>query len=289
MSTMIAVDGSISDGASAKISVLDRGFLYGDSVYEVIRTYRGRPFLLDEHLTRLARSASLLGIEMPLEPKDLAAEIVEVVRAAANPESYIRVVVTRGSGPIGLDPALAEKPCRVVIVTELPQLAPELYQHGVGIRLIAGGRAAQGALPKGAKSGNYLVNIMALSAARRRGAHEAVLLDAHGLVTEGASSNVFAVIAGELHTPPLSAGILEGITRRVVIALARTAGLRVHERELHPGELFDADEVFLTSTLREVLPVTAVDGRRVGGGEPGPLTTRLRELYRALAADTAQA
>jgi branched-chain amino acid aminotransferase len=286
MSTIIAVDGALSDGATAKISVLDRGFLYGDSVYEVIRTYRGRPFLLDEHLARLARSASLLGIQLPLEPPALAREIDEVLAAAANPESYIRAIVTRGAGPIGLDPALAERPCRVVIVTELPQLPPELYERGAAISLIAGGRA-EGAMPKGAKSGNYLVNIMALTAARRRGAHEAVMLDASGLVTEGTSSNVFAVVVGELHTPPLSAGILEGITRRKVIALARSAGLRVHERDVHPGELFDAEEVFLTSTLREVLPVTSIDGRRVGAGAPGRLTRRLRELYRALTDDGA--
>jgi branched-chain amino acid aminotransferase len=282
MTTLVAVDGVLSDGASARISVLDRGFLYGDSVYEVVRTYGGRAFLLDEHLARLERSASLLGIPLPLTAAALGEEIAMVVAAAANAESYVRAIITRGNGPIGLDPALAEHPTRVVIVTELMLLSAELYQRGAAICLVSAGRSAASAIPRGAKSGNYLVNVMALGSARRRGAHEAVMLDAAGLITEGASSNVFVVIGGSLHTPPLHAGILEGITRRKVIELARSAGIGVEERELTPGDLLQADEVFLTSTLREILPVTRIDGSEVAGGTPGPIARRLGDLYRAL-------
>jgi branched-chain amino acid aminotransferase len=278
-STKIAIDGTISDEAEARISVLDRGFLYGDSVYEVIRTYDGRPFALDEHLDRLERSADLLGIELPVPRQALAREIHETLAAAANPEAYIRVIVTRGSGPINLDPGLAVSPCRVVIVAPLAGIPGHLYEEGAAIHLVAGGRHPGGAVPLGAKSGNYLVNLMALGAARRRGAHEAILLDASGRVAEGASSNIFALRDQQLHTPHLSVGILEGITRHKVIELARAAGLEVLEHDLWPGDLRTADEIFLTSTLREILPVTRVDDWIVGEGVVGPVVRRLRAMY----------
>jgi branched-chain amino acid aminotransferase len=279
--TTVVIDGVLHDERSAKISVFDRGFLYGDSVYEVIRTYGGEPFAVDEHLERLRRSAVLLGIELPLPSEALAGEIRRALEATGNSESYIRVVVTRGGGPISLDPALASCPCRVVIVAELQRLPAELYTRGAAIRLVAAGRAAEGAVPQGAKSGNYLINLMALGTARRQGAHEAVLLDASGRVTEGASSNVFVVADGRIHTPPLSAGILEGITRRHVIKLARDAGYEVQERELRPADLHGAAEVFITGTLREVMPVTRVDEQLIGDGAPGATTLRLLEIFRA--------
>jgi len=282
VSTMVAIDGVIHDERSAKISVFDRGFLYGDSVYEVIRTYSGVPFALDEHLDRLKRSADLLGIALPMDRDGLAGEVQATLAAAGNAESYIRVVVTRGSGPIGLDPALAASPCRVVVVAELHGHPAELYERGAAIRLIAAGRVAEGAVPLSAKSGNYLVNLMAVGQAKRQGAHEAVLVDAAGRVTEGASSNVFIVTRGALHTPPLSAGILEGITRRKLMALARDNGLSVEERELRPEELRGADEVLITGTLREVMPVTRVDDQLIGDGNPGPVTRRMQDLFRAL-------
>jgi branched-chain amino acid aminotransferase len=282
MSTRVSIDGRIGDAASAKISVLDRGFLYGDSVYEVLRTYAGVPFCLEEHLGRLERSAELLGIRLPVDRAGLSAEIGATLDAASNAESYVRVIVTRGAGEIGLDPALAEQPLRVIIVRELRTLPDEIYRRGAAIRLVPAGRAGDGAVPLGAKSGNYLVNIMALGVARRAGAHEAVLLDARGRVTEGASSNIFTAGQGRLRTPPLSAGILQGITREKVLATARAAGLPVTEEELWPEDLFGAEEVFLTSTLREILPVTRVDERTVGDGQAGPVTKRLRALFREL-------
>lgn len=276
----VAINGEIFDDKTARVSVFDRGFLYGDSVYEVMRTYGGRPFAQAEHLSRLERSAELLCIELPLSRGELAAEIARTLAAAGNPESYIRVIVTRGAGPIGLDPALAVEPSRVIIVGPQRTYPAELYQRGETIRLVRTGRTAGGALPLGAKSGNYLTNILALRQARALGAGEALLLDSRGRVAEGASSNVFAVIRGELCTPPLSVGILEGITRHFVIGLARELGLPLCEQELTRDELLGAEEVFLTSTMREILPVTRVDEVTVGDGRPGPITGRLAEAYR---------
>ena len=286
MTTIISVNGQLGGPETAVIPVLDRGFLYGDSVYEVVRTYAGKPFALEPHLDRLQRSADLLGIVLPVPRTALVDEMGAALVRAGNAESYLRVIVTRGAGPIGLDPALASDPRRVIIVTELHELPAELYRDGAAIVLVpvgrAGSGAGSGAVPAGAKSGNYLVNIMALAAARKRGAHEAVMVDAGGGLTEGTSSNVFALREGALRTPPLSAGILQGITRGKVMELGRQAGLRVEEAELRPADLTGADEVFLTSTLREVLPVTRVDDQRVGDGRPGPVTLKLASLYRGL-------
>lgn len=282
MATKISINGTISDEADAKISVLDRGFLYGDSVYEVIRTYDGRLFALDEHLARLERSADLLGIALPVDLGSLTKEIDATLAAAGNEESYIRLIVTRGSGPINLDPNLAVHPCRVVIVAPYQALPESLYEEGAAIHLVSAGRESGGAVPDGAKSGNYLVNLMALGTARRRGAHEAVLLDSKGRVAEGASSNIFVCLGDHLHTPHLSVGILEGITRHKVFHLAQVMGLQLTERELRPEDLRAAEEIFLTSTLREILPVTHVDDWVVGSGKPGPVAKKLRAMYQEL-------
>ena len=280
MTTRICINGTIQHEDQARISVLDRGFLYGDSIYEVIRTYGARPFALDEHLARLSRSAALLHMDLPVDAATLAAEIRATVADAGNAESYIRVIVTRGAGPINLDPAAATQPCRVIIVTAFVPHPEVLYSRGAKICLVPAGRLSGGAVPAAAKSGNYLVNIMALHTARQQDAHEAVMLDGEGRVSEGASSNVFAVLDGGLRTPPLSVGILEGITRHRVIALAGEMDLEVREAELRPEHLKTASEIFLTSTLREVLPVTTVDGWPVGDGEVGPISRELLRRYR---------
>jgi len=279
VTTRISINGQTSDGASATISVLDRGFLYGDSVYEVLRTYGTRPFALSEHLARLQRSAELIGIALPVTAAQLAHEITATLAEVDHGESYVRVVVTRGAGPIGLDPALATNPQRIIIVTALQPLPAELYAKGARIWLVPAGRSAHGALPPAAKSGNYLTNVLALRSARQHGAHEAVMLDAAGRVAEGSSSNVFAVIDGELQTPAVEVGLLEGITRAKVIALARTLGLPVGQVELHERDLRRASEVFLTSTLREILPVTQVDDWPVADGRPGSVTVTLCQAF----------
>jgi branched-chain amino acid aminotransferase len=287
LSTQVSIDGEIRSEQQACVPVTDRGFLYGDSIYEVIRTYGGRPYLLEEHLVRLARSAERLAMSLPGGLEPIRADVAATLAVADNPESTIRVIVTRGSGPIQLDPRTAGTPRRVVIVFPFQGHPAALYSEGALIHLVPSGRSDQG-IAAGAKSGNYLVNLLALGVAKRHGAHEAILLDHRGRVTEGASSNLFVLRDGGLQTPPLDAGILEGITRRQVFSIARSAGLRVTERPLSPADLRAADEIFLTSTLREIMPVTRVLDERgesfqVGEGVPGSTTRRLHQLYRQAA------
>lgn len=283
MTARVSIDGEIRDLDEARVPVTDRGFLYGDSVYEVVRTYGGRPYLLGEHLERLRRSADQLCLALPGGLEPIVRDVEATLRAAGNAESYVRIIVTRGSGPIALDPGTAQGPRRVVIVTPLQPYPEALYREGALVCLVPTGRGDSGLLA-GAKSGNYLLNVLALGEAKRHGAHEAILLDHRGRVTEGATSNIFLVQRGGLHTPPLSAGILEGITRRQVFALAREAGREVTQREMQPADLRGADEIFLTSSLREVLPVAQVREAQgalytVGQGLPGPLTRLLHRNY----------
>jgi len=279
MNGVIVVDGEVYPAESACVPALDRGFLYGDSVYEVIRTYSGRPFALREHLDRLQRSASLVMIDLPLPLDELASHIEGALEEVGPGEWYMRVIVTRGCGPIGLDPDLADKPRWVLIILPLPVL-PEAYRtEGVAVSMVAISRAGQGAMPMGAKTGNYLTNIMALKKARGRGSFEAIQVDSSGQISEGTTSNIFIVTSGEVHTPPIAAGILDGITRRKVIELCEKASLEVRQEHLRPLDIYAADEVFLTGTLKEVLPVTTVDGKSVGDGLPGPITIRLQKLY----------
>ncbi len=283
MTTQVSIDGEIHDEQDARVPVTDRGFLYGDSIYEVIRTYGGRPYLLEEHLRRLQRSADRIEMTLPGGLAPIRADVQATLGAAGNPESTIRVIVTRGSGQIQLDPATAGTPRRVVIVVPFTAHPAELYIGGALIHLVPTGRSDQG-IAAGAKSGNYLVNLLALGVAKRCGAHEAILLDHRGRLTEGASSNLFILREGELQTPPLDAGILEGITRQQVFSIARQAGLTVSEQALYPADLRAAQEIFLTSTLREIMPVTAVldehgESFRVGSGAPGPTTQTLHQRY----------
>ena len=276
MTTKVVMNGVVVDPAEAKISVFDRGFLYGDSVYEVVRTYAGRPFALDEHLRRLERSAERIGMELPVSIETLVEEVEAALAAAANAESYLRIVVTRGAGEMGLDPSLAEDPVRLVIVRALVTHDARLYVAGAKVALVLPFRAPTEPTPAGnPKTGNYLLNVLAVAEAKRRGAHEALLVDREGHVLEGASSNVFVVKAGGIVTPPLIEGILEGITRHHVLALARDLGIETRQATLVPADLLAADEVFITSTIREVVPVTDVDGAQIAGGQPGPVTRRL--------------
>jgi branched-chain amino acid aminotransferase len=283
MSIRVHVDGNICLPEDAKISVFDRGFLYGDSVYETIGTVRGRLFALSDHLDRLERSAARLGLRLP--PRQVIERaILDTVAAAGNAESRVRVMVTRGGGKLDLDPASAGEPSLVVIAGPLGGPTPEMYDRGVAVAIVSVTRNLPGAIDPAIKSGNYLNNVLALSEARRRpGVHEAILLSASGSVAEGASSNVFAVEKGEIVTPALSVGILDGVTRGKVLALARGAGLACREVEfLAPDRLRVAEEAFLTSAARGVLPVVEVDGRPLGDGRPGPVTRRMMELYARL-------
>ncbi len=279
VSTLVSLDGRILPPARARLSVFDRGFLYGDSIYEVLRTYGGRPFELPAHLRRLARSAKLIGLELPLTQGQLRARLDAVLRAAGNRESYVRLIVTRGEGPIGLDPALAVHPHVIVIVRPLAAPPREIYERGVAVEVVDVRRNLRQAVDPAAKTGNYLNNVLALREARASGGYEALMLDMRGRVTEGSTSNVFAVFGARVVTPPLD-GILAGVTRGLVLALARREGFSAQERALRPADLRRADELFLTSTLRELVPIVRVDGRPVGDGVPGPATQRLLEAFR---------
>ncbi len=281
MTVLVSIDGRIVPPDQAVIPVFDRGFLYGDSVYEVLRAYGRVPFALEEHLERLARSASLLGIDVPLGPGRLRGEIENLVSRAAPGDSYIRVIVTRGEGEIDLAPEAARGPHVVVILKPFRPLAGDLATHGASVHLVASGRCPAGAVPDGSKTGNYLANLMALGRARSQGHHEAVMVTSDGRVAEGASSNIFIVRDGRVLTPGLEAGILAGITRRKVIEECRAAGIEVLETEMRPADVKGADEAFLTSTLREVLPVVRVDDVLLGDGTPGALSLKVREAYRA--------
>ncbi len=280
----------------AKVSVFDRGFLYGDSVYEVIRTYRRRPFELDRHLARLRRSAERLSLAMPWGEERVRQEVLRTFAAAPDlrapdpdpapwnvGEISLRVIMTRGAGDLGLDPALAVDAVAIVIAAPLRGPPLRAYGEGVACRIVGVRHDAPESADTTAKTGAHLSNVLAVAEARRAGAHEALLLDRDGLVAEGASSNVFVVRGGRLGTPPLAIGILEGVTRGIVIALARASGLAVEEAPLRPEDLCAADELFLTSTAREVLPVTVLDGRAVGSGKVGEITTRVHRMFRARA------
>jgi branched-chain amino acid aminotransferase len=293
MGTVVNLNGSLVPPGEATVSVFDRGFLYGDSVYEVVRTYRRRPFELARHLSRLARSAERLALTLPWDERRTEAELRRALEAslgedppdpAAAPwnrgERSLRVIMTRGAGELGLDPGLAVDPVALVIATPLRAPPAAAYRDGVACRIVGVRHDAPEAVDTTAKTGAHLANVLAVREARLGGAHEALLLDRAGMVTEGASSNVFAVREGRLLTPPLAMGILEGVTRGVVMELARGAGVEVEEVPLSPGDLARADELFITSTAREVLPVTLLDGQRVGSGCVGETTTRLHALFR---------
>jgi branched-chain amino acid aminotransferase len=284
MSIRIHIGGRPCSPQEAAVPVFDRGFLFGDSVYETVGTNRGRLVFLDDHLDRLARSAERIYLRLP--PRD---EIVRAVRdtlaAAENIESRVRIMVTRGDGTVDLDPAAAGQPRLVVIVQPLGGPSPELYEKGAEVEIVSVTRNSPRAIDPAVKSGNYLNNVMAMGEARRRrpSAHEAILCAANGSVAEGATSNVFAVVDGQIHTPALEVGILDGVTRGKVLALARTNSIMCHEVSfMSPDELRQSDEIFLTSSVRSVLPVTRVDGQMLGEGKPGIVTRRLMVLYRQL-------
>jgi branched-chain amino acid aminotransferase len=296
MPTVVNLDGTILPPGEARISVFDRGFLYGDSVYEVVRTYGGRPFEVSAHLGRLRHSAERIGLAPKWDGPRVEAEIARTLEASrggdvpdpdAAPwnvgERYLRVVMTRGAGEIGLDPALAVDPVALVIAQPLVGPPRRAWAEGVKAAIVGVRRAAPEAIDPSAKTGAHLPHVLALREARAAGAHEALLLDVQGSVTEGSSSNVFAVRGGRVVTPPLAAGILEGVTRGLVLRLAGEIGVPAEETPLRPEDLEGADEVFITSTIREIVPVTRLGEHAIGSGRPGPVTARLHHAFRRVA------
>ena len=279
MSERVNVNGALGAADAALISPLDRGFLFGDGVYETIRTYGGRPFLLREHLDRLRRSAEALDIDVAAAPIDAEREIARTLEAAGNPESAIRVVLTRGRGPVGYDPAGCGPPTLVIHVRPCPAIPDAWRREGVDVAIVAVTRNATTAIDPAIKSSNLLNNFLAWREAHRLGAYEPILLNASGRIAEGASSNLFVVRDSRLRTPPLEDGLLEGITRAAVLRLAHEDHLDSAEAPLRPDDLRRADEAFLTSTLKGVLPIRRCDGWPIRDGRPGPLTRRVMALF----------
>ena len=265
----------------AVVSVFDHGFLYGDGVFETMRTYRGKILLLTDHLARLERSAAALGISLPVSRERLADLVREALTQNQLQEAYLRVTVSRGPGEIGLDPALCKAPTLVIIAKPFQPYPDSFYTHGVSVMIAKTRRNSPEAIPPHVKSLNYLNNILAKMEAKAAGAHEALLLNHRNEVTEGTTSNVFVVREGRLRTPAIDCGILAGLTRGVILELARDRGIETEEMRLTANDLYDADECFLTSTTQEVLPVTRVDGKMIENGRPGELTRRLHASFRA--------
>jgi branched-chain amino acid aminotransferase len=280
MAFVANINGEIGPAQNASVSILDRGFLYGDSVYEVIRTYRGKLFSLTEHLERLDRSARRLAIDLPSR-ETLISEANRTIAAAANEESYCRIIVTRGCGPITLDPTTATRPAVIIIVKKFEPYPDWMYEKGIKLHVSSVRRTSPQALDPAIKSGNYLNSVLALGEARQAGFDDALLLDSFGLVTEATSANIFVFKEGCLATPLLETGLLAGVTRSIILKLASRNGIACTERKLTLDDLLGADEIMLTSTLREVMPVVQIGKNSIGGKKPGPVAANLRQLLQS--------
>lgn len=280
-SPRISINGKICGRDDAKISVYDHGLLYGDGVFEGIRIYSGRIFRLKDHIDRLYDSARSIALEIPISREEMTRDVEATVEGYGAPDGYIRLVVTRGVGNLGLDPRKCV-PNIIIIVDGISLYPKEYYENGLDIVTAATTRSHPAALSPRVKSLNYLNNILAKMEAIRAGCFEALMLNHNGEVAEGTGDNIFVIKNGVIRTPPLDAGILEGVTRNAVIDLARGAGHAVHEATLIRHDVYVADEVFLTGTAAELIPVVRCDGRPIGTGKPGPITRQLRELFAVL-------
>ena len=280
MTTKINFNGKIED--DAHISVFDHGFLFGDSVYEVVLTHHNKPAFFENHFKRLLNSAKGLSLTIPYDQDWFAREMDKTLQAAGNEESYIRIVVTRGVGEIDIDPSTCQNPSVLIYVTQIKKCPPENYRNGIHIALVSIKRNPKEALNPGMKTGNYLNNVLAKMEASRLGAKDALMLSPSGYLTECTTSNIFFVQGERILTPSLDCGILSGITREKVIQLARENGLTVEEGQWPPEALDNASELFLTGTIKKIMPVTQLDGRTIGDGKPGPVTQKLMRLYEDL-------
>lgn len=286
MGLRIWLDGQLVDECEAKVSVFDHGLLYGDGVFEGIRAYNGRVFRLDEHIARLYDSAKVITLRIPLTPKQMADVVRQTLRANGLRDAYIRLVVTRGKGDLGLDPRKCPVATVFCIASKIT-LYPEQF-YAQGLKLVTGSvrRVRGDQFSPRIKSLNYLNNILAKIEGINAGTIETLMLTHDGYVLECTGDNIFLVRGGALITPPLWLGPLEGVTRNAVIALARKRKLAVREEPFTPYELYTADECFLTGTAAEVIPVVEVDGRVIGDGKPGTVTKGLIAAYRKLTQTT---
>jgi branched-chain amino acid aminotransferase len=282
----IWLDGELVDESAAKISVFDHGLLYGDGVFEGIRFSKRRVFRLEEHIRRLFDSARAIVLEIPWTREEVCRFVVETVAANGLDDGYIRLVVTRGTGTMGLSPYLCKRASMFIIASTISLYPQEHYEKGLSVITSATRRPAPGALMPQVKSLNYLNNVMAKVEAIQAGALEAVMLNEQGYVAECTGDNLFILRDGVLHTPQVSDGALDGITRRVILELADQLGIPKVERSLTRYDLFVADEFFLTGTAAEVIPVVSLDRRVIGDGTPGPLTKRFIAAFKELASTT---
>lgn len=278
----IFIDGSYFGENDAKVSVFDHGLLYGDGIFEGIRAYNGRVFKLKEHIERLFYSAKAILLNIPMSHAEVCKAVVDTCRENNLRDGYIRLLVTRGVGGLGLNPNKCKRPSVIVIAGKIQLYPAEYYQKGLEIITVPTVRNLHSALNPAIKSLNYLNNILAKIEANNGGCEEAIMLNSEGYVAECTGDNIFLIKGNQMLTPPLSAGALYGITRGVVIDLAREAGLEVSEPNLTRYDVFNADECFLTGTGAEVVPVVKVDGRVIGSGTPGARTKELVEKYHAL-------
>lgn len=284
----IYIDGKFYNEKNAKVSVFDHGLLYGDGIFEGIRAYNGRVFKLREHIDRLFCSAKAILLTIPISHQEVMDAVTATCRANNLRDGYIRLLVTRGVGTLGLNPNRCKNPSVIVIADKIQLYPKEFYDKGMAIITVATTRNLHNAVNPAIKSLNYLNNILAKIEANNGGCEEAIMLNSEGFVAECTGDNIFLVKGNQLMTPPLSAGALYGITRGVVMELARESGLQVSEPNLTRYDVFNADEVFLTGTGAEVVPVTKVDGRVIGTGEPGANTRKLVQKYHALVQSTGE-
>jgi branched-chain amino acid aminotransferase len=281
MSAVVYVNGTIQPADRAVVPVFDHGFLYGEGVYETLRTYDRVPFLFDRHVARLRQSAALMALGVPFTDDELDGRVRETMAAQpASGELYIRILLTRGVGELSYDPAVCPTPTLVIIVKPLVAPPDRTFTDGIRLAMVSLRRNHPDALNPVIKSNNLLNNALAMQEAYRRGADEALMLNQAGDVAECSQSNIFIVRNGQVLTPPLSAGLLPGVTREFVIELARGLGWTALETRLTPADVAKADEVFITGTTREVTPVAAIDDRPVGTGRPGTITLRLVSTFR---------
>ncbi len=282
MNLKIYIDGEFLDESEAKISVFDHGLLYGDGVFEGIRFYHDRVFRLNEHMNRLWDSAKAIALEVPMSKSELVAATLETIRQNDLHDGYVRLLITRGAGSLGLSPESCRRPSVVIIAATISLYPEELYQKGLTMVTCSTRRVAPNAVSPRIKSLNYLNNILAKIEAQAAGAGEGLMLNEHGYVAECTGDNIFVVKNGQLFTPPLNAGLLNGVTRQVVLEIAQTIGVRTHERELTRYDIYTADECFLTGTAAEVIPAVELDRRPIGHGRPGAMTGRFIEAFRQL-------
>ena len=282
----VYIDGSLHDELDARISVFDHGLLYGDGVFEGIRFYNRRVFRLEEHIRRLFDSARSILLNIPISPEDMTAAVLETCRANDLNDGYIRLVITRGTGSMGLSPFRCPKASIIIIACSIQLYPDEAYQNGLVMATVATRRPTHDTLSPQVKSLNYLNNVMAKVEAIQAGAEEGLMLNDRGLVAECTGDNLFIVRDGTITTPPISAGALDGITRKVVIDTAASLGIPLREAELSRHDIFTADECFLTGTAAEVIAAVKLDQRVIGSGAPGPITNRIIEAFRSLTRST---